>query len=80
MATLPTAEDGARKALDVFAHYNAQPRHVLQQKLFWQLAVVTWRFDQKALVEGIDLGVERGWFEITANDSVLLTEAGFAEM
>ena len=80
MATLPTAEDGARKALDVFAHYDSRPGHVLQQKHFWQLAVVNWRFDQEALVAGIDLGVDREWFEITKNDSVRLTDAGFAEM
>ena len=77
MAHLPTDDEKARMALEVFEHFGKRPGEVLTQKNFVVIAAQrNWRIQDVS--EGIERCADLGWFEQGPNNSIRLTEAGFA--
>ncbi len=79
MAMLPTAEDKARKVLEIYKHFGSRPGHVLMTNNFVARAA-RMNLSVQDLADGLEHGMSLGWFEETPAGSMCLTEAGFAEM
>jgi hypothetical protein len=79
MATLPTAEEKARMALAVFRRLNKRAGDVVQINGFISVAA-SMKLRSEEIAEGIEHGMNLGWFEDAGNGSVRLTQKGFAEI
>jgi hypothetical protein len=79
MATLPTPEEAARRILSIFALNNSRPDDVLMAEqanfAFRQAGGSAAEFQA-----GLEYAVQNGWLEIGENNTIKLTNAGFAEM
>jgi hypothetical protein len=79
MAQLPTPDDLARLVLQVFEHFDRRPGEMLRANNF--VAIAAKRGVRLTdLVAGIERGVELGWLEGSLEETVKLTEAGYAAM
>lgn len=79
MATLPTSEENARKILDIFEHFDSRSGDgIMLQTILAVAADRNWRMDD--IKDGLEWGQSNGWFEEGNNDSIRLTNVGFAEM
>ncbi|TYR31976.1 hypothetical protein FY036_12860 [Mesorhizobium microcysteis] len=77
MATLPTLEDKGRMVLTIFKHFDTRPGEVLDKRnLVTMCAQWDWRTSD--IAKGVEYGLDTGWFEGGPNNSIRLTEAGFA--
>ena len=77
MATLPTAEESARKILGICERSGTRPEEVLScASIMGTAADEFWEKDVNA---GLQYGQENGWFEVQ-NNWVRLTQAGYAEI
>ena len=78
MATLPTPEELARRILSIFALNNSRPDDMLMAEpaifAFQQAGGSAAEFQA-----GLLYAVQNGWLEIGENDTIKLTNAGFAE-
>jgi hypothetical protein len=79
MATLPTDDEKVRMVLDIFKHFGSRPGHALGAKNFTAVGAKA-GLNMSDIADGIRVGGERGLFEDGPNNSVKLTDAGFAEM
>ena len=79
MATLPTPEASARRVLNIYKHFGTRPGEGLLTQNFLAVAE-NQGLHNNDLLDGLRYGDEKGWFENGPNGSVLLTEAGFAEI
>lgn len=79
MAKLPTPEESARVVLQIYAHFNSRPGHVLHLRNFMAVAADR-RLQENDVISGLEKGVELGWFEEAGGGSFRLTDAGFDEM
>jgi hypothetical protein len=79
MATLPTPEESARRVLDIYKHFGTRPGEGLSTQNFLTVAA-NQGLCTDDLLDGMRYGDENDWFEDGPNGSVLLTEAGFAEI
>ena len=77
MPTLPTKPESARIVLDIFKHFGTRPGEVLQQHDFGVIAASD-GLRMSDVADGLEYGYEQGWFEDGPNNSIKLTEAGFA--
>ncbi len=78
MASLPTKEDNGRKVLDIFAHFNSRPGHVLRANNFVAVGARR-RWEMSDLQQGLELALERGWIN-DKKGGFELTEIGFEKM
>ena len=80
MATLPTPEESARAILGIFKATNSRPGDALmagQANFAFQQAGGT----AAEFTAGLEYAVETvHWVEIGQNNTIRLTDAGFAEM
>jgi len=80
MATLPTPEESARAILAIFSSPNSRPGHTLMAghvNIAFQKAGGT----AAEFGAGIKYAVETvGWLELGQNNTIKLTDAGFAAM
>ena len=79
MATLPTPEESARRILSIFALNtlnNSRPDDVLMA----EQANFAFRQAGGSAAEFHEYAVQNGWLEISNNDTIKLTNAGFAEI
>jgi hypothetical protein len=78
MATLPTPEESARRILSIFALNNSRPDDVLMAEpanfAFRQAGGSAAEFQA-----GLEYAVQNGWLAIGENNTIKLTNAGFAE-
>ena len=79
MAQLPTPEKAARAVLEICAALQLRPGHALPLRALHQRAIKQGLTGDE-LVDGIEKGVEFGWFEASDGDAQFLTDAGFTEM
>ena len=81
MAELPTPEGVARGILAVCREINLRPGDALPAKRI-QAVQLEAGWKRSELAEGLEFGVEAGWFEKSTDNAgaYLLTEAGFKEM
>ena len=79
MAKLPTKEENAREVLKAFEHFKVKPGEVLSPGNF---TISGTQHDMKVseVSSGLLYGFEQGWFEEGPNNSVRLTDIGFAEI
>ncbi len=78
MAVLPTPEENAIQVLSkLVSHFAMRPGHVLQPNNHWVLQT-TYRMASEDVNSGIEHAVKTGWFELTDQGKLRLTEAGFA--
>ncbi|WP_131800282.1 hypothetical protein [Methylobacterium indicum] len=79
MATLPTPAEKGRMILDIYQHFNSKAGHALRGNNF--IAVAT-QFNASSddIADGLEYAYSQGWVEDGPNDSVRLTDAGFAAM
>jgi hypothetical protein len=79
MATSPTPEESARRILSIFALNNSRPDDVLMAEqanfAFRQAGGSAAEFQA-----GLEYAVQNGWLEISENDTIKLTNVGFAEI
>ena len=79
MATLPTLEGKARQVLQIFKHFGTRPGEALgQNNIVAVTAKNNWRGSD--IADGLEYGLDNGWFEGGPNDSILLTKDGYAEI
>lgn len=79
MAKLPSDNDKARMALDVFQHFGTRPNEVIMQQNVMAVSVQRgWRHED--LVDGLKIAADRGWVEDGPNGTIRLTEDGFAQV
>ena len=79
MATLPTSEENARKMLEIFKHFGTRSGERIMSRNILAVAVNrNWRMED--IRDGLEWGLTNGWFEEENNDSIKLTDVGFAEM
>lgn len=79
MAELPTPEESGRAVLQIYEHFGTRPGEgLLPQNFLVRIFAMKLRKDD--LVNGLEYGVEAGWFESGPNDMMILTDAGFAEI
>ena len=79
MATLPTLEEKACQVLQIFKYFGTQPGEALGQNNIDAMAVKkNWRTAD--MREGLQYGLDNGWFENGQNGGILLTESGYAEI
>jgi hypothetical protein len=77
MAALPTDEDKLQMVLSVYRHFGTRSGEGLFQQNFLAVAVNNgWR--PADIADGIDLAADRGWVEQGPNNSIRVTDAGFA--
>ncbi len=77
MSTLPSSEEKGRMALKIFAHFGTRPGEVLLRGNFVAVSA-DWGWRINDVADGLDYGLKAGWFEGGPNNSVKLTDAGFA--
>jgi hypothetical protein len=79
MATLPTPEESARLVLQIYAHFDSRPGHVLRANNFVAVAARR-RIPIADIQRGLEYAAGMGWIEETENGSLRLTEQGFEAM
>ena len=79
MATLPTAEENAGKVLQIFQHFETRPEEGIGLNNIIAIAAQeNWRM--KDMDEGLQYGIEQGWFEEKGSSFFMLTQEGYAEI
>ena len=76
MATLPT-DDKLRMVLDIFEHFGIRPGQVLLPGNITAVAANK-GLRMEDITRGLEVGRERGLFENGPNNSIKLTDTGFA--
>jgi len=79
MATLPTSEENARLVLQIYAHFDSGPGHVLRANNFVAVAARR-RIPIADIQSGLEYATLVNWIEETENGSLRLTDRGFAAM
>lgn len=79
MATIPTPAEVARAILDQFKSTEARPGHVLMRNNIVGLQASR-GFTGDEMMAGLQYGGDQGWIENGPNNSIRLTDAGFAAM
>ncbi|WP_156311726.1 hypothetical protein [Methylobacterium platani] len=79
MAKLPTPEESGRLVLNIYAHFNSRPGHVLRANNFVAVASRQ-RIHMEDIQQGLDYAASQKWIEETDNGCLRLTELGFREM
>lgn len=80
MATLPTPEEKGRMVLKVFEHFCIRPGEALKPQIFVSTTVNDLSIRPDDLANGLEFGMEQGWFDEGPNGTIRLTDAGFAEI
>ena len=76
---LPTDDDKARMVLGVFKHFGTRPGEVIMaQNAMAVLVQRGWRNED--LADGFKIAGERGWIEDGPNNTIRLTDEGFAHV
>lgn len=78
MASLPTDDDKARLLLDVFRQLNARPGETIMKQSIMTVPVAS-GFRLEDRIDGLVIASNRGWIE-ERNDTIIITDAGFAEL
>jgi hypothetical protein len=79
MATLPTPEESARTILSIFGAHNVRPGNVLMAGAL----NIQFLRDGRTAAEyaaGLQYAESNGWLEAGPNNSITLTDAGFAQI
>jgi len=79
MAILPTPEETGKLVLQIYAHFDSRPGHVLRANNFVAVAARR-RIPVADIQRGLEYAAEMGWIQETENGSLRLTEPGFAAM
>ena len=79
MATLPTREDNARKVLRIFKHFGTRPGEGIGSNNILAMAA-KWHWRIADMQDGLQYGLDNGWFKNGQNGYTLLTETGYAEI
>jgi hypothetical protein len=79
LADLPSDDERLQLALSVFRNLKSRSGDSLKPNNFFAYAA-THRLSAKDLMAGVSLGVERGWFLAGPNETIVLTDMGFAKM
>lgn len=79
MAKLPTPDENGRLILEIYAHFNSRPGHVLRANNFVAVAARR-RLHMEDIQQGLEYAVSQNWIEETENGSLRLTDAGYSEM
>jgi hypothetical protein len=79
MAALPTPEEKGMMVLQIYAHFDSQPGHVLRANNFVAVAARR-RIPIADIQSGLEYAAEMKWIEETENGSLRLTERGFGAM
>lgn len=79
MATLPTPEEKGMLVLQIYAHFDSRPGHVLRANNFLAVAARR-RIPTADIQSGLEYAAEMKWIEETENGSLRLTDRGFEMM
>ena len=79
LAEPPAPEEPARVLLELCDALNLRPGHALPLRALLHRGIQQ-RLTGTEIADGIEKGVELGWFELSGRDTHSLTDAGFAEL
>ncbi len=80
MAQLPTAEQSARKILDIYSAFQQQPGGGLRVNVFVSNAA-KYGLDYSEIDAAIEYSINNGWLEASdGRQSYTLTQKGYQEM
>jgi hypothetical protein len=73
-----SADDKARRVLQIFQSFGSRPGEALDAQSFVRVGTRRgWALDE--IADGIEDGESRGWFERADNGWIRLTQTGFSE-
>jgi hypothetical protein len=79
LASVPTAEESARRILAIFSAQNVRAGEVLMQGSVNTQFLLDGSARDADYALGLEFAITQGWLEMTPN-AILLTNAGFSEM
>src|ERR1700728_3803325 len=78
MARMPTAQESAKRILEIFLEFQCRPGYVLgQQQFFTAFLKEPWQ--PSDILPGLGYAVEQRWVENLGNNKFKLTESGFSK-